>query len=205
MFGIGEKTGIELEDEKNGLLPTPQWKKKKYGTSWQKGETLNISIGQGFLLTTPIQLASVFSAIANGGMMPKPRLVLKVICGSSVEETFPHQPFKTFALSQETVSFIKDSLAGVVNDVNGTGQRAKINGVTVAGKTGTAQVASKQKIDDNNKDIPWHLRDHAWFVAFAPAENPEIVVSVLVEHGGSGGKVSAPIAREIIKKCLIDD
>jgi penicillin-binding protein 2 len=205
LFGFGKKTGIELEGEKRGLVPTPQWKKKRFGTRWQKGETLIVSIGQGFLLTTPIQIATAFSGIANGGMIPKPRIVLKVELDGSVKESFPEEHLKDFRISKDTHSFIKNALTGVVNDSMGTGYKAKIEGVLVAGKTGTAQVANKKNISGEAEDVPWHLRDHAWFVAFAPADKPEIVVSVLIEHGGSGGTVAAPIAKEIIRVYLNRD
>jgi penicillin-binding protein 2 len=138
-------------------------------------------------------------------MIPKPRIVLKVELDGSVKESFPEEHLKDFRISKDTHSFIKNALTGVVNDSMGTGYKAKIKGVLVAGKTGTAQVANKKNISGEAEDVPWHLRDHAWFVAFAPADKPEIVVSVLIEHGGSGGTVAAPIAKEIIRVYLNRD
>ncbi len=196
MYGFGEKTGLELEGEKPGFVPTPQWKKEKYGIAWQKGETLNMSIGQGFLLATPIQLACFFCGIANNGKIPKPRLVLNVDCRDTKERYSP-ETLRICRISQQTHAFIRDALAGVVNDPKGTGARAKTDRIIVAGKTGTSQVASKKSIKSET-DIPRHLRDHAWFVSMAPADKPEIVVCVLVEHGGSGGQVAAPIAKEML-------
>ncbi len=201
LLGIGVKTGIELEDEKAGLLPSPEWKKEKHGKIWQKGETLNMAIGQGFLLSTPLQIAVIVSGLVNNGIIPKPRLVLKIACQDS-EIFFPFKKIGAYTLSSKTISFMKTALADVVNAPKGTGSRAKIKGIIVAGKTGTSQVASKKNIKGEEKDIPYHLRDHAWFVAFAPVEKPEIVVSVLVEHGGSGGQVAAPIAQKIISAYL---
>jgi penicillin-binding protein 2 len=198
MFMLGEKTGIELEGEKEGFIPTSKWKKKRFSVSWQKGETLNTAIGQGFLLTTPLQMAEFFSAIATGKTIPKPRIVLN-IDGENIKKTFKQEILKRVNISKETISFIKDALVAVVNNKKGTGRGARLEGVLVAGKTGTAQVISK-KVDIDDKDVPIEFKDHAWFVCFAPAEKPQIVVTVFIENGGSGGKVAAPIAKEIIKK-----
>lgn len=198
LLGFGAKTGIALEGEKSGLLPTPRWKKKMYGVDWQLGETLNISIGQGYLLTTPMQIATIFSGIATGGRVPQPKLVLHVDC-ERTKKYFPSVNLKQYKLSHNTLSFLKAALTGVVNDPNGTGFRAKTDQVLVAGKTGTAQIASKKLRMHELKDLPRHLADHAWFVAFAPVDNPRLVVSVLIEHGGGGGMVAAPIAKKIIQ------
>ncbi len=200
LFGFGEATGIDLEGEKRGLVPTKKWKKKKYGTPWQKGETFNMSIGQGFLLTTPIQIATFFSGIATGVTIPKPRIVLRIE-GNNYKKIFPPAVLKKISISGETLSFIQEALVLVVNSEKGTGRKARLNSVTVAGKTGTAQVISK-KVDFEDKDVPLRFKDHAWFVSFAPAEQPAIVVAVFIENGGSGGSVAAPVAREIIKKYL---
>jgi len=199
LLGLGGKTGIELEEEKAGLVPTPEWKLKRYGSKWQRGETINTAIGQGYVLTTPLQIAAAFCGIANGSFVPKPRLVLKVKEGT---ETISYAPEKrAIGLSPRTVSFIKDALAGVVNEPRGTGSRARIDGITVAGKTGTAQVVGMLQ-GSSSADASSVLNDHAWFVALAPVENPRIVVSVFIENGGHGGSVAAPLAREVIKKIL---
>ncbi len=197
MLGFGQLTGIELENEKKGLLPSPQGKRARLGTSWQKGETLNVAIGQGFLLTTPLQAATVYSGVINGGMIPKPRIVLEVK-GQLGRKIFPFEKVKEYSLSQKTRDFIVDALSGVVNDTKGTGGRARVRGIDVAGKTGTAQVASL-KDDEDEKETPRHLRDHAWFVGFAPAAEPEIVVCTLIEHGGHGGSVAAPVVQKILQ------
>ncbi|MHA1575153.1 MAG: penicillin-binding protein 2 [Alphaproteobacteria bacterium] len=194
LFGLGEKTGIDLPGEKPGFVPTAEWKLKKYGSSWQKGETLNVSIGQGFLLTTPIQIAALFSGIATGGYIHKPTILIE----NGVTDAFPSVFFKETGVSKKTLLFLKNALSAVVNSPGGTGAGAKLKNVLVAGKTGTAQVVSN-RVDDKDETVPWYIKDHAWFVAFAPVENPKIVVCVFVEHGGSGGRVAAPIAREIIK------
>jgi penicillin-binding protein 2 len=199
LLGLGAKTGIELEEEKAGLMPTPEWKLKRYGSKWQRGETINTAIGQGYVLTTPLQIAAAFCGIATGSFVPKPRLVLKVKEGT---ETIAYAPEKrAISLSPGTVSFLKDALAGVVNDPRGTGSRARIEGIVVGGKTGTAQVVSSQK-GVSSADAASGSNDHAWFVALAPVENPRIVVAVFIENGGHGGSVAAPLAQEVIKKIL---
>ena len=199
-FGLGEKTGIGYANEKSGLVPSSSWKKKTYGKPWQKGETLNTSIGQGFLLTTPIQIAAAYCGIANGKNIPVPRLVLE-IKENGQSKFFKKEIGHRLKLSAKNLSYIRAALVDSVNDPDGTGGMARVDGVIVAGKTGTAQVVSKKGIVDENK-IPYRLRDHAWFVAFAPAKNPEIVVCVLIENGGHGGTAAAPVAREIISKYL---
>jgi penicillin-binding protein 2 len=196
MLGLGEKTGIELDDEKGGIIPSPAWKARRFGTTWHRGETINTAIGQGYVLTTPLQIASAFCGIANGSFVPRPRLVLSINEGTEITPT-PVVKRKEFHLAPRTVAFIKDALSGVVNEPRGTGSKARMEGLTVAGKTGTAQVVSaKAATAVKSAD---ELDDHAWFVAFAPAEDPKIVVSVLIEHGGHGGSAAAPIAKKVIE------
>jgi penicillin-binding protein 2 len=200
MFGLGEKTGVVYDNEKSGLVPSSGWKIKKYGKPWQKGETLNTSIGQGFLLTTPIQIAAAYCGIANGKNIPVPRIVLE-IKENGQNKIFKKETGHRLNLSAKNLSYIRDALVASVNEPEGTGGLARVEGVIVAGKTGTAQVVSKKGIVDENK-IPYRLRDHAWFVAFAPVKNPEIVVCVLIENGGHGGSAAAPVAKEIISKYI---
>jgi penicillin-binding protein 2 len=200
-LGLGEKTAIDIEDEKGGLIPTPEWKKKQFRDKWHGGETINTAIGQGYVLTTPIQIASAFCAIANGSFVPKPRVVLKINRGADTI-SFPVSTRTESVLSPHTVSIIKDALYGVVNDPRGTGSKAKIEGITVAGKTGTAQVVGrgeKAKLNESST-----IEDHAWFVSFAPVEKPQIVVAVLIEHGGHGGSAAAPIAKEVMQAYLLN-
>jgi penicillin-binding protein 2 len=196
MLGLGEKTGIELDDEKAGIIPSPAWKARRFGTTWHRGETINTAIGQGYVLTTPLQIASAFCGIANGGFVPRPRLVLSITEGGEITPT-PVLKRKEFRLAPATVAFIKDALGGVVNDPRGTGSKARIEGLTVAGKTGTAQVVSAKAATAAKSPDEWN--DHAWFVAFAPAEDPKIVVSVLIENGGHGGSTAAPLAKNVIE------
>ncbi|MFB3926439.1 MAG: penicillin-binding protein 2 [Syntrophales bacterium] len=196
-FGLGEPTGIDLPGEKYGLVPTREWKLKRFREPWQLGETLSISIGQGFNLVTPIQLLNAYCALANGGTLYKPRLVERI-------ETIDRQIIKEFKpevkahlpLSKETIELLKYGLWGVCNEGGGTGGALRRKEADVAGKTGTAQVVAMK--DDRKSATGWQFRDHALFVAFAPVDNPEIAVAVIVEHGGHGGSAAAPVARKVI-------
>ena len=195
-FGLGATTGIDLGTEKPGLVPFPEWKRRRYGRGWQAGDTVNMSIGQGQLLVTPIQIARLMAAIANGGVLWKPRLVERVegpdgsLAYSSASKATGHVD-----LSPVVWSFLRYALVGVVNE-GGTGAAARIPGVQIAGKTGTAQSIAKS---DAAKG-----QDHAWFASFAPADDPQYVVVVLVERGGKGGQVAAPIARQIYEAIFLE-
>ncbi len=203
MFGFGKKTGIGLSPEKPGLVPTPEWKKRTHGTIWYEGETILTAIGQGFLLTTPLQLANAYSAIANGGTLYVPQLVETIESpNGEVIKRFEPVELGRLNISAETMALLKDALRGVVADEDGTAHHLNIDGLKIAGKTGTAQVVRiKKRIKDIEK-IPYKHRDHAWFVGFAPYDDPKIVVSVIVEHGGYGSQSAAPIALEVIKTYL---
>lgn len=203
-FGLGNPTNLDLEGEKGGLVPTSDWKESVKGEPWIQGETISISIGQGYNLVTPIQLANMIASVANGGKIFKPRIVWKIETtdGKPIEEIKPEQKGR-LAVAQKNLDIIKEALHGVVNDPRGTGRASNIAGVEVAGKTGTAQVIKMPEMEDKKEeDIPYEFRDHAWFVAFAPYENPVIAVSVLVEHGGHGGSAAAPIAGKVIKSYM---
>ena len=205
--GLGLATGIDLDKEAKGLVPTSGWKLIRMGVPWQGGETLSVAIGQGFDLVTPIQMLSLISTVANGGIRYKPLVVRRIESsdGSLVKKQVP-VPLGRLSVSEKTLQIIKKSLMDAVNKPIGTGWIARIPGVDVAGKTGTAQVV---RIEEDNKEKPVdsidrHLRDHAWFIAFAPAEEPRVAVAVLMEHGGHGSKAAGPIAREMIRTYLGD-
>lgn len=205
-FGLGEVTGLGLKGELSGLVPTSNWKLREKKESWHTGETLSVAIGQGFLLTTPIQILNMISAIANGGKIFRPQVIKRIETadGTILKKFYPVIKKKVPA-SESTIQLIKDALGDAVNRPHGTGWRAKIKGVEVAGKTGTAQVVKLKSDNDPDSDegeIPYQQRDHAWFVAFAPKERAGIAVIVLVEHGGHGGRVAAPIARKLINGYL---
>ncbi|MFC1512744.1 penicillin-binding protein 2, partial [bacterium] len=185
MFGLGAYTGLDMPSEKIGFIPVKKWKKNKFGISWYEGDTVNMSIGQGFLLVTPIQLANLLNTIANGGYLYRPFIIKKIVSKDG-KELFENSPLmlKHIKISKNTLEFIKKGLIGVVE--KGTGRACYIKGIQIAGKTGTTENP--------------HGEDHAWFAAFAPADRPEISLCVLIEHGGHGGAVAAPIAREMFKE-----
>lgn len=194
MFGLGEKTGIDIAGEKAGLIPTTAWKKRARKESWIAGETISCAIGQGYVLTTPIQLTRMVAVIANGGSLVTPHLVY---------DTHHEAPVPRSArISAKTIEIIKDALHGVTYEPHGTAVSALKNGrYEYAGKTGTAQVIRLGQDRENSTD-PRH-KDHAWFVAYAPYDNPKIAIAVLAEHGGHGGEAAAPIAGVIMDTYLM--
>jgi len=209
-LGIGQKTGIELPLEKPGLMPNSAWKKQNLGEEWQPGENLSNAIGQGFVLTTPIQLAIAYNAIGTEGKVVKPFVVKKIIDhdGQVVRETFPTivrdltKPQTTgIHVDPETFKVVKEGLRRVVQGSRGTARHVHIPGADIAGKTGTTQVMGFAATDIYSKceNRPLLQRHHGWFVAFAPASNPEIVVAALAEHSCHGSSGAGPVAKEIIK------
>jgi len=199
-FGLGKSTGIPLANEQAGLVPTSTWKERRFKEPWMLGETVSASIGQGFNLTTPIQLAISYGAIANGGKVVKPRLVLRVVDseGKVVEAPAP-EVLSTVPVAPEHLARVRAALEGVVNEPGGTGGRSRVPGIRSAGKTGTAQVVSLEHTDHlDDEDVRMRHRDHAWFVGYAPAEAPEIVVAALVEHGGHGGSAAGPVVQKVM-------
>jgi penicillin-binding protein 2 len=202
-FGLGRRTGIGLAGEQSGLVPTKEWKEGAKGEVWIKGETVSAAIGQGYNLVTPLQLAFAYAAIANGGFLVTPQLVKRIETwdGELIEEIEP-EPNVQIPVSKVDLDAVKVGLVEVVQGERGTGARAKVEGIEVAGKTGTTQVVSLALTEDlEPEDVPVRYRDHALFAAFAPAEDPEIVIAVLVEHaGGGGGSIAAPIAQKVLAR-----
>ena len=196
-FGFGQPTAIDLPGEKSGLLPRPQSVRSRQGKTmaFPPGETVNMSIGQGTVLVTPMQIARFMAAVSNGGVLWRPRLVQRVERQDQVVWSDQGQVAGHVELSPVVWAFLRQSLWAVVND-NGTGAAAKIPGLDIAGKTGTAQMIAKSKAEKG--------QDHAWFAAFAPVKAPEVVVVVLVERGGKGGQVAAPIARKILNAIFFE-
>jgi penicillin-binding protein 2 len=200
-FGLGEKTGVALDDEKGGLVPDTAWKRKRYRQPWYPGETPSLAIGQGYLTVTPLQMANMIAAVANGGTLYRPRLVDRVesLDGTLVREFAPEK-IRTIQVKPSTLERVRNALWDVVK--SGTGAAAKTNVVSIAGKTGTAQVAEMRGAYLKSEQLAYLIRDHAWFVAYAPAENPQIAVAVLVEHGGHGGSAAAPLAKMVIEQYM---
>ncbi|MDA0368259.1 MAG: penicillin-binding protein 2 [Proteobacteria bacterium] len=202
LFGLGAETGIEIPAERKGLMPTRAWKKGRTGEAWQQGETLVAGIGQGFVLTTPLQLAVMAARIANGGFAVKPRLIL-----DTQEDGVPPVELERLPIGRASLQLVAEGMRRVSNVPTGTAFRARINdsAMALAGKTGTSQVrritrAERETGVLRNDQLPWAERDHALFVAFAPTVAPRYAVSVVVEHGGSGSGTAAPIARDILIK-----
>lgn len=201
MCGLGQKTGIDLDYEREGLIPTSEWKLKRWGVPWQAGETLSTAIGQSFVLVTPIQMVRLISAIFNGGYLYQPKVIKWV--GNDKRKVYQFEPTLVGRIKakKENLDRIKRALMGVIHEPGGTGSRARVEGIVMAGKTGTAQVVrfEPEKNLDQKGEIPHELKDHAWFVAIAPFEKAQLAIAIILEHGGHGGRAAAPIARKMVK------
>jgi len=200
-FGFGELSGIDLPREKPGLVPTKAWKLARRKEPWQLGETISVSIGQGYNLATPVQLANAFSALANSGTLWRPRIVKQIEAADGrVVKVFPPEKKRVLPVSPEYIEMIRQGLWGVVNEKGGTGSALRRPEADVAGKTGTSQVVGlpQGEAARRAKILSGRFKDHALFACFAPYEHPEIAVAVIVEHAGGGGAVAAPVARRIV-------
>jgi penicillin-binding protein 2 len=202
-LGLGGVTGVDLPGEKPGLIPDSDWKLATFGEKWQQGETLVAGIGQGFITATPLQLAVMTARIANGGFAVVPKLRRNGVIGEVGDPPGPYGPL--LEISPEHFAIVKEGMNRVMNEVGGTAYRARIEepGMEMAGKTGTAQVrritlSERATGVRKNEDLPWDRRDHALFVGFAPVHAPQYAVAVVVDHGGGGSKVAAPIAHDIL-------
>jgi len=191
-FGLGQKYQINLENQKAGIIPTKKWKKETFNENWYAGETLNAGIGQGYILTNPLQLAVMTARIASGGKIIKPSIIHNTVA-------------KEFSLMKKYISSIKliqKALFKVVNEIKGTANKSKSHEFSFSGKTGTSQVKrisliERESEDFRKKEIKWKDRDHALFVGYMPSKNPKYAISVVIEHGGSGASVAAPIAKNV--------
>lgn len=189
-FGLGSLSSVDLPNEAPGLIPDSAWKERALKAPWYQGETISVSIGQGQVLATPLQMARMMAAIANGGRLVQPHIV-RLVGGKPV----PYEAPRPMGFKPSTIAAIRRGLFMAVNS-GGSGQRAQVSDLIVAGKTGSAQVVSSAKL---TKDID-SIQPHAWFAGFAPVDDPRIVLAVLVDHGGSGGAAAAPVARAIFEK-----
>ena len=202
--GLGNRTGIDLGHEADGLIPTAAWKKRRTGVRWQRGETLSIAIGQGYNLVTPLQMARFMAAIANGGTLKKPLVIDKIVSaeGKTVY-VGKAQNQGQLPISAKTLNLIRKGMWEVVNGRRGTARIARLEDVEIGGKTGTAQVFTRRNNDANKEeDLADHLKSHAWFVSYAPMDAPRIAVAVMVEHGEHGSSAASPIARDLIREHL---
>jgi penicillin-binding protein 2 len=204
-FGFGKKTGIDMEGETLGLMPSQEWKMKRYKEKWYAGDTVSAGIGQGYDLVTPMQLAFATAVLANDGVGYRPHLVRQVRHGGNADAVIPAvKPEFTLNLNPEHVALVKSAM-GAVTQPGGTAAQAGAGAAySFAGKTGTAQVVGiKQGEKYDASQLSERNRDHAWFIAFAPADKPKIALAVLAENGGHGGSVAAPIARKVLDYYLL--
>jgi penicillin-binding protein 2 len=188
-LGLGEKTGIDLPSERAGVMPSPEWSKQVRHTKWYAGETVSVSIGQGAVSTTPIQLLRAVSAIATGGVLTTPHVLLKAEKTPNGELKWP---VRQIPIGEARAARIRDGMWQSVNN-GGTGHNAAVPGQNICGKTGTVQVVSKEK----KQQVEGDTEDHSWFAGFGNRDNPEIAVVVFIEHGGMGGVAAAPLAQQI--------
>jgi penicillin-binding protein 2 len=201
--GLGTKTGIDLDHEGRGLIPTADWKHQRTGVPWQRGETLSIAIGQGYNLVTPIQMAVLTSAVANGGIRYKPNIIREIRTAEGErKKSFKPEVVGRLSASKQTLALLHRGLWEVVNGERGTAKIARLEGIEICGKTGTAQVFGYKSDEEREKEKPDYLKPHAWFVAYGPTSDPKIAVSVLIEHGEKGSTAAAPVASAIIKSYL---
>lgn len=202
-FGFGKRTGIDVYGELGGLLPSREWKQRVRNQAWFPGETLIVGIGQGTFLATPLQLAAATAALANGGRYITPRVVRAVRAPGESAELLPTGS-RELGLSRRNVQAVIDAMVQVVEGPRGTARRIRTDAYRIAGKTGTAQVFSVgQKERYNEDEVEERKRDHALFVAFAPVDEPKIAVAVIIENGGHGGSVAAPVARAVMDSYLL--
>lgn len=193
-FGLGKITGIDLEGERSGLVPDTRWAKERRKMPWYPGETISVVTGQGPILTTPIQIAVMMAAVANGGYRVEPRLFR--------DPQNPAPAPQPIGIAPQHLAAVRDALWAVVQE--GTGGAARVPGLDIAGKTGTAQVI-RQETWTSNDQLDAEERDHAWFASFAPVNDPKIVIVVFVEHGGGGSRAAAPIAKALYEKFFESD
>jgi penicillin-binding protein 2 len=193
-LGLGAKTGIDLPGERPGVMPSPEWKMQARGTKWYAGETISVSIGQGAVSLTPLQVLRAVSAIATGGKLQTPHVILRSDRASGHPSNWLEQ---ILPIDPAGLQRVRDGMWGSVNG-GGTGHNAALPGLDICGKTGTVQVVGNEKKKEIQGDLS-DLEDHSWFAGFAGKDNPEIAVVVFIEHGGKGGIAAAPIAREIFR------
>lgn len=195
-FGLGEKSGLDPVTEKSGLIPTTGWKERARNEKWILGETVSCSIGQGYVLVTPVQMARMIAAVANGGKLVTPRIALDGASRAG-EKT------RMAPVSPQNMEIVRNALRGVVYEPHGTAWSLRDGPFEYAGKTGTAQVLKMKQGDyTKSENLEFKYRDHAWFISFAPFDDPKIAVAVIAEHAGHGGDAAAPIARAIMDAYL---
>jgi penicillin-binding protein 2 len=203
-FSLGRLTGIDLPNERTGLFPSREWKQAQLREPWYPGDTVNTSIGQGNVTTTPLQVAVMISSIFNGGTVFVPHIVKAIEDPFTGERTYTEPRISGhLPISKEVRDIVMAGLAGAVEGIGGTSWRARVSGLRLGGKTGTSQVADLRHTENmREEDIPEEWRAHSWFGAIFPVENPRYTVVVVIEHGGSGGRGAAPVAGAIMNKMM---
>ncbi len=200
-FGLGQKTGIGVNPEAAGRIPTHAWTTLHHKGQFRVGYTLNAAIGQGAATVSVLQLTLAYAALANGGTLYQPQIVRAVeTSDGTVVQDFPPRVRRTIAVRPENLGMLSDALRGVVTEEGGTAYKERLNDVDMAGKTGTAQTSRASQRGVEPSKIWYFNRDHAWFAGFAPAKSPEIAIVVLIEHGGTGGRVAAPVAMQVARE-----
>ncbi len=204
LLGLGEKTGIKLDNEKAGTIPSSAWKQHRFHERWYPAETLSVSIGQGYVAVTPLQMAVLASEVANGGIRFKPQFV-KYIENLDGGIAKAYQPVVESRLNidPEVLETVREAMADVVNAPGGTAHKAALPDVIVCGKTGTAQVVGDEhapKGEGADSNEPSEFKDHGWFIAFAPKDHPQIAIACVVEHGGHGGSAAAPVVHDVLQR-----
>lgn len=199
-YGLGAPTGIPLDHERAGTIPDTQWKRQRYGEPWYSGETLSVAVGQGYVTATPLQMANLIAMVAAGGVRHRPRYVARIDAPEGKDVPPVSDQVAHLGVRPSTLAQVQSALRDVVMSEHGTGKKARVEGVEVAGKTGTSQVVRlKTDRKANQQLLPRGQRDHAWFVSFAPVGAPEIAVACLIEHaGGGGGAMAAPVVQRVL-------
>jgi penicillin-binding protein 2 len=204
-MGFGAKTGIDIEGELQGVAPSQEWKWQRFKQKWYTGDTVSVGVGQGYMLTTPVQLAAAVATLANGGSPVHPRL-LKAVQDSRTQEQreLPSRNGESSAINPENLKLITAAMVDVTRPGGTASQASQGAPYLIAAKTGTAQVVGiKQGESYDEKRVKERFRDHALFIAYAPADNPKLAMAILVENGGHGGSTAAPIARQVFDYYLL--
>ncbi len=201
-LGLGQRSGIRLGEERTGLIPSSAWKRKRFGERWYPAETLSVAIGQGYVGVTALQMAQLAAEIASGGIRYRPHFVREVVgADGRVAQSYKAEVEGRLNVDPSVLAAVRDAMADVVNGAGGTGHRAQLEHITVCGKTGTAQVVKEAQGDRvKEENLPERYRDHGWFIAFAPKEQPQIAVACVIEHGGHGGSSAGPVVHDVMAK-----
>jgi len=198
-LGLGLPTGIALPHEQTGTIPDTEWKRRRFGQPWFEGETLSVAIGQGYVTATPLQMANLAATIANGGTRRRPFYVKRVVSPDGTVLEVQPEVLGEAHLKKSTLAQVRDGMREVVMSESGTGKKARVPGIVVAGKTGTSQVVKMGEDRARANRGTQVMRDHAWFIAYAPFDAPEIAIACIVEHaGGGGGAIAAPVVQQVL-------